>query len=433
MSLTKVYNRMIEGSEANVKDFGATGDGTTDDTLAIQAVLDSGYLCVFFPEGRYKITSTLTISNSFQTLRGCGVNTHIDAYTDPMTCFLVQANNVSIDGFHFVAFANTGTNDIIGIDNSGSSFGLSMRVNNIFTSQIGTGIKIGKECLISNITLEFFRQAGIHVVSGQYVNVVNFYLHRGKEGILIDGVSFASGVACNFSNGHIQGIEDTYADGSATNAIRVKESRKCNFSNILIQNTDEHAIYLEGNATTITRNCNFSNITFADIGYNSTNTKDCFLIEYSNDIGITNCVNDDGSPTCRYGVNADTNSNQIYLTGQKLVNAATSFTAGSAGGNGAFIIDNMSYLASFVAKTDLATTQDVDGYTFIKCFDSSATNFTGFTGGFIGQQVVMRFGNASTTLVDSSSFYLGGSNITPTANSAYTFIKHNTTQWVLVV
>ena len=45
----------------NVKDYGAKGDNTTDDTAAIQAALSAG-LNVFFPDGTYKVTSTLTMS-----------------------------------------------------------------------------------------------------------------------------------------------------------------------------------------------------------------------------------------------------------------------------------------------------------------------------------------------------------------------------------
>ena len=53
----------------NVKDFGAVGDGTTDDTTAIQAAINSSHHAntgikdiIFFPAGKYKVT-TITISN----------------------------------------------------------------------------------------------------------------------------------------------------------------------------------------------------------------------------------------------------------------------------------------------------------------------------------------------------------------------------------
>ena len=42
MSLTKAHNRMIEGSQVNVIDFGAVGDGVTDSTSAIQSALTAG-------------------------------------------------------------------------------------------------------------------------------------------------------------------------------------------------------------------------------------------------------------------------------------------------------------------------------------------------------------------------------------------------------
>lgn len=45
----------------SVKDFGAVGDGVTDDTAAIQAALDAGANVVYVPAGTYRITATISI------------------------------------------------------------------------------------------------------------------------------------------------------------------------------------------------------------------------------------------------------------------------------------------------------------------------------------------------------------------------------------
>jgi hypothetical protein len=64
MALTKAHTRMIEGDDVSVLDFGATGDGVTDDTVAIQAALDSilerGEI-LLFPAGEYKVSAPLIL------------------------------------------------------------------------------------------------------------------------------------------------------------------------------------------------------------------------------------------------------------------------------------------------------------------------------------------------------------------------------------
>jgi len=65
---------MIAGVPVNVKDFGATGNGSTDDTDSIQDSIDSTYGndtstgdTVDVPRGVYKTSATLEINNSAQT------------------------------------------------------------------------------------------------------------------------------------------------------------------------------------------------------------------------------------------------------------------------------------------------------------------------------------------------------------------------------
>lgn len=51
----------------SVKDFGAKGDGSTDDTIALQAAFDSvgaSGMTLYFPSGEYQVSSKLTINQS---------------------------------------------------------------------------------------------------------------------------------------------------------------------------------------------------------------------------------------------------------------------------------------------------------------------------------------------------------------------------------
>ena len=69
MALTKAHNRMIADAAVNVKDFGAVGDGSTDDTTAIQAAIDSlgnDGGTVFLPESVYVISATLNLEKKTQ-------------------------------------------------------------------------------------------------------------------------------------------------------------------------------------------------------------------------------------------------------------------------------------------------------------------------------------------------------------------------------
>lgn len=65
MALTKVTYSMIEGACANVLDFGALGNGVSDDTAAIQAAIDSVATnggTVLFPAGKtYVVATSLSV------------------------------------------------------------------------------------------------------------------------------------------------------------------------------------------------------------------------------------------------------------------------------------------------------------------------------------------------------------------------------------
>jgi hypothetical protein len=95
---TGAVNRAINlklNETVSVKDFGAVGDGTTDDTDAINNALTAGS-CIYIPAGTYKITSTLYVSAG-KKIYGDGVSTIIKPYlASGSAAFTVgnPANNV---------------------------------------------------------------------------------------------------------------------------------------------------------------------------------------------------------------------------------------------------------------------------------------------------------------------------------------------------
>lgn len=75
IAIPNVVARQISdgfGDIVSVKDFGATGDGVTDDSAAIQDAVDSGY-SIYFPAGDYNIETQITISASGVKFYGEGV------------------------------------------------------------------------------------------------------------------------------------------------------------------------------------------------------------------------------------------------------------------------------------------------------------------------------------------------------------------------
>ncbi len=55
---------------ANVDDYGAKGDGKTDDSAAIQAAFNSGKAVVYFPKAVYKFSSAVSVPSGTRHIMG---------------------------------------------------------------------------------------------------------------------------------------------------------------------------------------------------------------------------------------------------------------------------------------------------------------------------------------------------------------------------
>jgi hypothetical protein len=122
----------------SVKDFGAVGDGVTDDTAAIQAALIASDT-VYLPSGTYKISSTITLTQ--KKLIGDMVQNTTIRPTATITSSAILLGT----GSHIqdIVINGAGTTDIIGlyVDGVNNASALRVRIRE-FKGSNGYGIKI---------------------------------------------------------------------------------------------------------------------------------------------------------------------------------------------------------------------------------------------------------------------------------------------------
>lgn len=198
---------MINGQMFNVLDFGAVGNGTADDTTAIQAAItyaqSNGKGTVYFPTGVYKVTSGLTI--------------------------LANDVSLSFNTGASISWAGSATGTVITISNGTIQFRNNienLRITHATTMTGGTALKLNQVNTfnINNIQIDGAYNA-ISVTGGAGV-IQNFQLtNTVVNGTVVDLVS-----ASDFymQNGTIQGPKAT----QPTYGILVRKSAICNLTNI---------------------------------------------------------------------------------------------------------------------------------------------------------------------------------------------------------
>lgn len=96
---------------ANVKNFGATGNGTTDDTVAVQAAMDASN-AVYFPAGVYLVSNLTPNNNNY--LYGDGLVSRL-LYKSGSTGYMIygigvafRIHNLNLDGGNAVDYSGGG-------------------------------------------------------------------------------------------------------------------------------------------------------------------------------------------------------------------------------------------------------------------------------------------------------------------------------------
>lgn len=158
MALTKVTYAMISGALVNVQDYGAVGDGTTDDTAAFTAAAALGKP-MWMPQGNYVVSAPVTITSG---LFGAGAG---DANTGGKTKITLTSTGQLIvgdwycqwDGFEVRSAVNTKTM----IKNSGQSY---WTFTNFVISKIGAATnQVGIDFDTSTASIYFNRIDNLNI------------------------------------------------------------------------------------------------------------------------------------------------------------------------------------------------------------------------------------------------------------------------------
>jgi hypothetical protein len=165
----------VLGTVFDVRAYGATGDGTTDDTTAIQDAIDAAKLAgagiyeagatVYFPPGRYRITSPLAPEGTC-VYRGAGREATV-IYADGCSGFVFTTGTFNetqwLMTFEDFTLRGDYTADKIGFD---LEYTHQLHFNRVYVREFDShGIAINN-CLSTNLTQCYLRDndgSGIHI------------------------------------------------------------------------------------------------------------------------------------------------------------------------------------------------------------------------------------------------------------------------------
>ena len=183
----------------SVKDFGATGNGSTDDTAAIQAALNSGALSIYVPSGTYRVTTTINITRPV-TFYGDGLANTIFSQATNFDVFYIYNGSGVMLGVNMFNFGITNTQSRVNVTS-----GAGIKLYKVYYSQFSnitiTNTYIGIDSTQSNVT----KYNGVNVTNFNYVG---YWFHGGFNFDSYISNCAISGGSAGFSSVYLQDMCD---------------------------------------------------------------------------------------------------------------------------------------------------------------------------------------------------------------------------------
>ena len=304
----------------SVKDFGAVGDGTTDDTTAIQSAIN---YCVtngselYFPKGSYRTTSTLTVNrstNSLDPTQGALFGISLRGSSPASAQILADHDSVCLS---FIGGASAGWHVYFYID------GIELVKKDFDRAAGSIGLKLDDAAYVQvqRFDVSYFETGiyGVDVLSSAFVDGtirLNNYGFKFEKGTRShpNNISFRGVITINNqiwggylvkpsvfnyiggsieSNGYTGVIADTNSWGLYVEQAGTEGSVGINMTGVYIENNNGKAdvwIVATGSTGSTTAIHTFTG---------------CSFLRFSNTRYVTNCILLDGANPSRLSLNGN--------------------------------------------------------------------------------------------------------------------------------
>ncbi len=208
----------------SVKDFGAVGDGTTDDTSAIQDAIDAAVASkqsLYIPAGTYKLTASLTISDEIVVYGDGNQQSILKLYTSSSSTFAIVCDlpdNSSVVGLNIGNIGITGDGGAadgggIYLATTATNSAISQSsIHDVYIKNVTTGVSLNGVvymCDFSRITV-----TGVASYGWKSVPISGQIIYNEFNNLEVTGVAssayayYMDAPSCHFNNLTADGCAD---------------------------------------------------------------------------------------------------------------------------------------------------------------------------------------------------------------------------------
>lgn len=264
----------------NIKQYGATGDGVTDDTAAIQTGVNFGGTIVF-PRGTYKLTSSIVVPSN--TCIQCDEGVTLDISSAASGSHVFDASGTFGAAYALTANAAVGATSVTLSAPDATNFAAADWVQIYSSTVYDTG---WTDAVIGEIVQVESSAAGVvtfksPLVGGPYNTASTAMLRKCNfvSNVSINGGTFVGSsnpatihTACYFDVAYRCKVSDLSARYCNGNAITFRSSIFCRVNDVLVTDAMNTSSGYGVNFTDTCQDCLVTDSTFARVRHAVTNT-----------------------------------------------------------------------------------------------------------------------------------------------------------------